>query len=84
MHREAWMRDGALADGTYELCGPKVQKNTEGFEHYTLVRHGCETLDAPRDFDGLKAFLKDCPHEGIVWHHQDGRMVKIKRTDFWR
>ena len=40
-------------------------------------------LDAPRTFDALRAFLADHDDiEGIVWHHPDGRMVKIKGKDF--
>jgi hypothetical protein len=27
-------------------------------------------------------YLRDKPIEGIVWHHEDGRMVKIKKADF--
>ena len=47
--------------------------------------HGMEVLeDAPRDFDGLKAYLEHRKIEGIVWHHLDGRMVKIKRKDFFK
>lgn len=38
--------------------------------------------DAPRDFDGIKAWLTDRQIEGLVWHHDDGRMAKIKRRDF--
>jgi len=84
-HREAWRwQAGALADGTYELCGPRIQGNPEGFERHTLVMHGLHQIDAPRTFDGLRAFLRTLPHEGIVWHHPDGRMAKIKRSDFWR
>jgi hypothetical protein len=47
-----------------------------------LVRHGKEVLsDAPRTFDALRAYLQR-DIEGIVWHHEDGRMVKIKGKDF--
>ena len=86
-HREAWKAvygDVApLTDGTYELCGPKVQKNPEGFASHVLVRHGCEVLtDAPRDWTGLRSYLANKDIEGIVWHHRDGRMVKIKGKDF--
>lgn len=85
-HREAWRyQAGSLDDGTYELCGPRIQGNPEECPQHTLIRHGSEVVqNVPRDFDGLRAFLKDYPHEGIVWHHPDGRMVKIKRSDFWR
>jgi hypothetical protein len=38
--------------------------------------------DAPRDFDGLAAWLHAHPYEGVVWHHDgDGRMAKIKKRD---
>lgn len=72
-----------MPDGTYELCGPKIQGNTEGFYEHVLVRHGCEVLDdCPLDFDGLKEYLSNNDIEGVVWHHPDGRMVKIKAKDF--
>ena len=84
-HREAWSAAPSLPDGTYELVGPKIQGNPDGFAAHTLVRHGEQELpDAPRDFEGLKAYLRDQTLEGIVWHHPDGRRVKIKRKDFFR
>ena len=76
--------------GTYELCGPKINKNPDGFATHKLIRH----KDAP-----LVPFLYDAPYvygtvynvvtkmhqhynyEGIVWHHPDGRMAKIKFKD---
>jgi hypothetical protein len=70
-------------DGTYELCGPKVQGNPEGMDAHVLVPHGKFVLrEAPRDFEGLAAWLRENPYEGIVWHHPDGRMAKLKRKDF--
>lgn len=83
---DAWFREafhGDEIDGTYELCGPKIQKNPEKFDKHVLVSHGlAEKLDAPRTFNELKSWLTDKDIEGIVWHHPDGRMVKIKRKDF--
>jgi hypothetical protein len=82
-HREAFT--GTEPDGTYELCGPKVQGNPEKFERNVLVPHGKEVLeDAPRSFEALKTYLEARNIEGIVWHHPDGRMVKIKRKDFFK
>lgn len=94
-HREAWARRGFSIvkrddDGTWELCGPKVQGNPEGFSEHVLIRHGCLTLPdpvmhprpVPRDFDGIREYLRTAGIEGIVWHHPDGRMVKIKTKDF--
>ncbi len=80
-HRAAFTGDEP--NGTYELVGPKVQNNAEGFADHTLVRHGASVIpDAPRDYEGLKTFLQSAWIEGIVWHHPDGRMVKIKAKDF--
>lgn len=83
-HREAFTdRSSALADGTYELIGPKVQGNPHGAALHRLIPHGNEELpDAPRDYAGIRAYLAGHPIEGIVWHHPDGRMVKIKARDF--
>lgn len=82
-HREAFALSPFFVDGTYELVGPKVQGNPEGFARHELVQHGCEPLhDAPRTFDALRHYLNARNIEGIVWHHEDGRMVKIKRKDF--
>lgn len=73
----------SLEEGTYELVGPKVQGNPEDAPRHLLVRHGaCPLPDCPRDFDGIKAYLAEHDIEGIVWHHPDGRMVKIKGKDF--
>lgn len=84
-HREAFAFYEGLVDGTYELCGPKVQGNPEGFQRHVLVPHGKDSLPhCPRDFEALKAFLGASAIEGVVWHHPDGRMVKIKRRDFFK
>lgn len=71
-------------DGTYELCGPKVQGNPEKFEKHTLIKHGSEVLDfVSLDFDDLEKFLSENDMEGIVFHHiSDGRMCKLRKTDF--
>lgn len=83
-HRETWEAlIEAAADGTYELCGPKVGGNPEGFEAHVFIRHGSEVLDSvPRDFEGLRTYLSGFTGEGIVWHHPDGRMAKLRRDDF--
>lgn len=87
-HAEAVPREAGLPwnPGTFELIGPKVNGNPEGVERHTLIRHSTaqELKDAPRDFDGLRDWLWAQPYEGVVWHHDDGRMVKLKRRDFPR
>lgn len=72
----------ALPDGTYELCGPKINGNHEKLEKHTLIPHGRHPVDAPRAFAPLREWLAANEMEGVVWHHSDGRMCKIKRRDF--
>lgn len=82
-HREAMVFYRIVPDGTYELCGPKVQGNPQEFTRHVLVEHGVERItELPRDFDGLRAWLADSDFEGVVWHHPDGRMAKLKKRDF--
>ena len=72
-----------LPESTWELCGPKIQGNPESLKEYRLFLHNyVQLLGNPRTFDELKLYLKVNPIEGIVWHHSDGRMVKIKGKDF--
>lgn len=78
-----------LPDGTYELIGPKVQGNPEGVSAHVLVPHGSERsprYDNPRehaDFaTDFTVHMDALGWEGIVWHHPDGRMAKLKRRDF--
>ena len=78
------MRWGARpADGTFELCGPKIGANAEGYGQHVLVRHGADILiGVPRTYAGLREYLGDNLIEGIVFHHPDGRRCKIRRHDF--
>lgn len=71
-------------DGTYELCGPKVQGNPEGYQEHYFIRHGAEMIagNIPTDFAGLRGWLKDSPWEGIVWWWNGEPVCKIKRRDF--
>ena len=74
----------SLQDGTYELIGPKVQGNPHDMLIHSLVPHGLVQIrEAGRTFDNIRKLLAENTHvEGIVWHHEDGRMAKIKRRDF--
>jgi hypothetical protein len=82
-HLEAISKGEDLQPGTYELCGPKVQGNPEGYASHVMIAHAeAEILDAPRDYHGLKEWMAKTRFEGIVFHHPDGRMAKIKRRDF--
>ena len=77
-----------LAPGTYELCGPKVNGNPEGFDRHTLIRHATAEMltvgghPVPTGFEALREYMRAFRHEGIVWHHPDGRLAKLKRRDF--
>jgi Family of unknown function (DUF5565) len=70
-------------DGTYELCGPKINANPEGFIEHVLVPHGnVKYPDFPRTYTDISVRLVEMQIEGVVWHHPDGRMAKIKLRDF--
>lgn len=88
---DKWFREGfevtdgvfdGAPDGTYELVGPKINGNKEKVPVHLLQPHKQAELEAPRTFNELKEWFKDQNIEGIVWHHPDGRMVKIKKKDF--
>lgn len=85
-YREAWTGADNWPDGTYELIGPKVQGNPEYSEFHLLIKHGggpAGPIDnVPRTFEGLREWMAGKDIEGIVFHHPDGRMGKIKLRDF--
>jgi hypothetical protein len=74
--------------GTYELIGPKINGNPEGEESHVLREHefaeGCFvpvlTCEGIREQVRALAATDGC--EGVVFHHPDGRMAKIKARDF--
>lgn len=74
--------------GTYELCGPKINGNPDGYEGHVLIPHAeaegfrfiaSLTYENVRD---AVTQLGKLGWEGLVWHHPDGRMAKIKAKDF--
>lgn len=83
---EAFDRLFEVADGTYELCGPKIQGNPENLEQHILIPHGKEIIEITDfSFEAFKILLtdQDVNIEGIVFHHvSDGRMCKIRKKDF--
>lgn len=84
-HAEAVAGIAVQEPGTYELIGPKINGNPEGEPSHRLVAHAlAEHMDVPdRSYEGIRAVLAAAPAvEGIVFHHPDGRMAKIKRRDY--
>lgn len=74
---------GKANNGTYEIVGPNFCHNREKVARDCLVRHGSNGIfpDAPTNFTDLFEWLSDVDIEGLVWHHPDGRMAKIKKSD---
>jgi hypothetical protein len=68
--------------------GPKVNGNPERLAGHRLIAHAdaqqCRVFSLT--FDGIRdtviLLAKEQGFEGLVWHHPDGRMAKIKRKDF--
>lgn len=78
------LKQGGFADGTYELLGPKIQGNPENWSIYEVINHDHAEryLDVPLKFEYLKNWLETKDIEGLVFQHPDGRMAKIKKSDF--
>lgn len=84
--------------GTYELIGPKINGNPERSTHHRLERHETACVwthatpgrddvptDPPRLWHYLSGYMETLAEEGVeglVWHHPDGRMAKLKVRDF--
>lgn len=79
----------SVKPGTYELVGPKINGNPEGASSHRLESHANAELLGGWDevtFETLREHLTSWIAaegiEGIVWHHPDGRMAKLKVRDF--
>jgi len=84
-------------DGKHECeaVGPKIQGNPLNLERPTCYPFKFRPVVLPsmeRDFEHIRDYVLLLPSqfspgnlaEGIVFHHSDGRMAKIKRRDFKR
>ncbi len=86
--------DGAWSG---EAIGKNIQGNPLALDHNWVFlfslpdwRARITLADAPHSYAELLDYLKhkkslignDCLMEGIIWHHPNGDMVKIKRKDF--
>lgn len=91
--QEAYMEPdkSPWADGTYELCGPAINRNPEKFETHRLIKHSeAEVLkinfEHGIDYNSIQHIIlymnERWGWEGLVWHHPDGRMAKMKARDY--
>lgn len=70
-------------DGTYEAVGLHFQRNPYKLDDDFLERHGrIRIKGCPRDFEGIREYLRTHNIEGIVFHRGNGEMCKIRRKDF--
>lgn len=73
---------------TFELIGPKVNGNPDKAEEHVLKWHKSESIHieswewtVSRLKELVRSFASDLGWEGIVVHHPDGRMAKLKERD---
>lgn len=70
-------------DGTYEAVGPHFQSNPYGLDADFLEKHGrIKIHDCPRDFSGIREYLRTHEIEGIVFWKDGEPRCKVKRRDF--
>lgn len=77
-----------------EAVGPKIQGNPLGLRYHTCypftLYPSVYAQDVARGFNRIRSFLEGADSvfspgnrpEGLVFHHPDGRMAKIKWKDF--
>lgn len=79
--QDKWIREaanrtgllGALLDGTYEACGPKIGANPENLDDHRLIRHGATRLEhVPTDKARLVEYFAVHDIEGVVWWRVPG------------
>lgn len=71
------------ADGTYEAVGLHFQTNPYGLDADFLEKHGrIKIPNFPRDYDGMREYLRTNYIEGVVFWKDGEPKCKIKRTDF--
>lgn len=88
MNHYTWT--GLVSGVTFEAIGPRINSfkdkdHVKPNNIHVLARHGSFILeDAPpvRNHETLQRYLSQKSMEGIVFHHPDGRMCKVKRSDF--
>ena len=70
----------AWVNGRFERVGSVT--NRYGLERHELWHHGNVVVEVTRTFNGIRDWLAANVVEGVVFHHPDGRMAKIRRKDF--
>ena len=71
------------ADGTYEAVGEHFQTNPYDLDADFMEKHGrIKIPDCPRDYAGIREYLRTHEIEGIVWWKDGEPRCKIKRRDF--
>ena len=81
-----------IANGTYELIGPKINGNPEKIKEHKFIKHGDDVIDYDEfnDFKltyfSIKTYLETHDVEGIVFYRDHVSMftakAKIKKKDF--
>lgn len=71
----------ATTPGTYEFVGPKINGNPDRMPCHALIRHGALSFPNDLSIEHLMESVAADHWEGVVWHHPDGRMCKLKVRD---
>lgn len=86
-HWKAWQnqKESLVEDQTYELIGDSIQGNKYGYKkgEVRLIAHGHIVVNVERSIDAMLAMILDLGVEGLVFKHEDGRMAKLRYSDFY-
>ena len=83
-HLEAFAKKDTWENGTYELCGEKVNGNKENIKGHVLIPHNSEEIkDLELTFKGIREYFENNNIEGLVIKdNKTGFMTKIRRIDY--
>lgn len=83
-HFEAFDKKNVWEDGTYELCGEKINGNKEHMIGHGLIKHGNHLLNLRSfTYEEILLYLLKNKCEGIVIYNKTGeKMCKIRRKDY--
>ena len=83
-HIEAFSKKEKWENGTYELCGEKINGNKENIKGHKLLKHGdVQVFNLKLEYEEIRTYLENNNIEGLVIKDEEtSYLYKIRRKDF--